>query len=109
MDALLLHQKRTGEVPPALQNKPSGDALDVDFYLHAFFFLSGFRPAGGFGLSPIPYANVSDYAMRVGYTNPVDFFFLADVIRALDAEYMRWAHDKSERDAKMRAKKPVKR
>lgn len=107
MDALLLHQKRTGQTPPALLNRPDTEALDVDFYLYAFFFLSGFRPSGGFGLSPISYLAVADYADRVGYGHHADFFIFAEVIRALDSEYMRWAHDKSEREAKLKAKKPA--
>lgn len=102
-----MHQKRTGDVPQALRNKPDDPPPDVEFLLHAFFFLSGFRGSNGFGMNPIPYLASADYADRVGYSDPVDFFPFMEAMQALDREYLRHLSDKQDREAKLKSKQPA--
>ena len=69
-------------------DKPDSTALDVQFLLEAFFFLSGFRGSGGFGANPLAYADVANFAVRVGYSDATEFFFFMDAISALDRAYL---------------------
>ena len=89
LDALKLYQKRTGIVPPALLEKPEEASPEASFYLGAFDFLSSFRGSNGFSLTPISYSDIAHYAEKVGHTEPDEFFFLAEVVGALDREYRR--------------------
>jgi hypothetical protein len=71
-----------------LLDRPEDVGLDVQFLLEAFFFLSGFRGAGGFGANPLAYADVVDFAVRVGYSEPSELFFFMDAMSALDKAYL---------------------
>ena len=109
MDALRIYQKKTGETPPALRNKPPDPAPDVEFYLFAFYFLSGFRTSNGFGANPIDYLAIADYADRVGYVEAADFFPFVEVIQALDREYLSFLSEKQNREMKTKSKPPNRR
>lgn len=104
MDALLIYQRKTGETPPALQNKPEDPAPDVEFFLQAFFFLSNMRTSNGFGADPLSYLAVADYADRVGYSQDGDFFFFVEVMQALDNAYLKHV---SETQRSKQATKPA--
>ena len=80
--------RKTGIVPPALLSKPDVTP-DMHFYLDAFNLLSGFRGSSGFGANPLSYGSVADFAEKVGYNQPGDYFFFLDMMSALDSEFLR--------------------
>lgn len=89
MDAMRIYEKRTGVMPKALSEKPTEVSPDVAFYLNAFDFLSRFRGSNGFALNPLQYSDIAHYAEKVGYSDPDEFFFLAEILGALDTEYRK--------------------
>jgi len=58
------------------------------FYLQAFSYLSSFRGGNGFGLNPIALQDIATYCEKIGYNDPDDFFFFAEVMRACDDVYL---------------------
>ena len=95
MVALETYQERTGNVPQALQDKPDDPTAAASFYLNAFDFLSSFRGSNGFSMNPISYADIAHYARQIGYTDPSDFFPLAEVVGRLDRVYLIHQSEKS--------------
>lgn len=109
MDALAIYQRRTGDIPPALRNRPEDPSPEAEFYLHAFYFLSGFRGSNGFGMNPLSYEAAADYAERVGCFRAEEFFPFMEAMRALDQVYLTHAHEKQNREAKTTAPRGRKR
>lgn len=70
--------------------------MGLEFYFFAFKDLNTCRSAG-FGLGPIPWIAVNDYAIRHGLNNEEaeDLFFVID---SLDYEYMKWRATKDSKD-----------
>jgi len=76
----------TGAMPQALQEKPNVTE-DIRFYLRCFFILSKFRPASGFGISPILFSDVVTLARNVGFSDEDDLLWFSEFMADLDSEY----------------------
>ena len=108
-DALLLSYRKTGTVPPALQNEPEVTEL-LRFYFESFAFVSRFRTYGMSGPNPLDFSTIRDYARSIGYTTSGDILFFAEVMSACDQVYLEdyQRRSKAESDKKKKAapKKP---
>ena len=69
------------------------------FYWAAFRDLSNCRPAGFSGLLPIPWSSIDQYANRYQVAGHFYEEFV-HIITELDGVYLKWYHDKQEKEAK---------
>lgn len=78
--------------------KPEDIAPDVqgfDFYLDAFRELSTCR-AGGFGVTPIPFMAIVEYAKIYGIDED-EFQEFLDIIRRMDSEFIKLENESSKK------------
>lgn len=64
----------------------------LDIYLRDFYRLCTCRPSGGFGVSPISWLDIRQYAMINEYS-AFDTYFLHRVVSELDPIVMRHISD----------------
>jgi hypothetical protein len=88
--------KKTGELPPALANKPD-ITPDYAFYLNSFFFLSKFRGSSGYGPNPLSLSDIWEFCRKVGFHDADMQFFFADIMHACDSVYLAEADKEAER------------
>lgn len=90
-------------MPPALQSRPEGSP-EVEFVLWSFTQLNHFRQDSGFGISPLSFQDIVQYAQLVGYTDADDVLRLTRLISMCDAVYLKRASDKRKSQSKTKSK-----
>jgi len=68
------------------------------FFISAFYELSTERPAS-FGPGPIPWSKIIDFGRHYGYSG-VNLEVFKDVIRKMDAHYLKQAAEKTKEPIK---------
>lgn len=82
-------------MPDKIANAPELP-FGTELYYGAFNDLSSCRP-GGFGLSPIPWSAINDYADVMNYDeDQKDDLFL--FVRLMDKAYMNYHREKAEQE-----------
>ena len=106
IEVLHAHYSQTGEPPPALANKPEAGP-DVSFFVECFLKLSKNRQSSGFGVNPLLYSDIADFAGRVGFVSNDEFLHFLDIIQELDDTFISLARERQKRQEeldKMKAK-----
>jgi hypothetical protein len=62
--------------------------------------LSAFRGSNGFGPEPLRLPDIATYCEKIGYNDPDDFFFFAEVMRACDDVYLTQKYKEAESASK---------
>ena len=79
------------EIPETIADRPQVRD-DLVFYWEAYLDLSQDRTSG-FGLGPIPWRAVNDWAIRYNITDPEEFQTLKELIWILDRAYLQHHED----------------
>jgi len=90
-DVLWGMYEKTGEMPPALVNRPDIDGW-TSWYLDAFFLLSNSRQTG-MSVGKIPLSEMTNYAM-VFDTLGEDVKDFCLILSRLDSAYLEWLDKK---------------
>ncbi len=99
---MVRHAYRVGQpVPSMIQNAPTlHDGLAL--YFNAFIELGSCRSIG-FGVGPIPWTAMREYArwMRMDRQDAADFFW---IMQKMDEAYLKFQKEKSDQEAASKAK-----
>ena len=104
LDALLISYERTGIVPPALASRPVLTP-EVAYFIECFGLLNAHRQSSGFGVSPLPLADIVAVSGPLGFRTSDEFLFFAEIISALDREFLDYADEKQKRDSATKSKR----
>lgn len=77
----------TGKAPPALAARVEAWP-SLHGYVETFNLLSGSRPFGPSGPSPIPLSEIESYCRLYGWTRPEEVSELVEIVRAMDDAYL---------------------
>lgn len=84
-----------GQPLPEWAEEPTTDPV-VEWYLRAFFELCSCRPAG-FGVGPVPWTAIAEYADFSGLDYE-ETLVLVRAVRALDVVFLKWQDKKRDAD-----------
>lgn len=73
--------------------------MGLEFYFQAFFEISGDRPIG-FGMGPIPYLSLHQYARLNGIDNEEDLEDFIYFLREMDQEFLAYNQEEAARKSK---------
>lgn len=88
----MLSYERTGNVPHALASRPH-ITPDVAYLMECFSLLSRHRQSNGFGVNPLPLADIVAVSGPLGFRSPHDFLFFAEVMGEMDSEFLAYAEE----------------
>lgn len=100
----MLSYERTGIVPPALASRPF-ITPDVAYLMECFSLLSRHRQSNGFGVNPLPLADIVAVSGPLGFRSASDFLFFAEIMGEMDREFLDYANEQRKLTSATRPKR----